>query len=473
MTLLRMLPGVTAVAVLLFASSLPAQNPRSGGQSGSRAQAPQTSRQPQLPPIQKLESLQPDLKKALEDWHESSRQIRELHGEHRRFVYDYTFGTEKRAHGKFYYRSPDHGRIDLLPLNPPPKTKQKKKHPGTGMEVEFTARPESTTQRWICDGERIMAIDDDAKTAEEHPLPDKARGEHIMDGPLPFLFGMPPEKAVNRYYLRLEGDPTGKKHYAILVVPRWRQDAANYRWARIHIEKSTMLPMAVQLMDPARTRETVFTFPKVTKNPRSLNPLRLFGGGDPFRPNLSRYKIQRLQAQLDPPGKKLVPSVEGFDYREAQKIMERSGYRVTFHRGEPASHKQLVYRVAKQNPQPKTELPPNGVVRLTLFTQPISQTGGERPANQQTKASGIARCPNLSGLYWKDAEKHLKAAGIKVRFLKGKLAQSKKDYFRVYAQSPQPGTAMKTSEAVTLTLYVTPEIDAARKKPPVRSPRSN
>ncbi|HAD58541.1 MAG TPA: hypothetical protein DCG12_04810, partial [Planctomycetaceae bacterium] len=50
-------------------------------------------------------------------------------------------------------------------------------------------------QRWICDGKQLISIDDKQKEAQIHLLPPEMRGDNIMNSPLPFLFGLPPEKA--------------------------------------------------------------------------------------------------------------------------------------------------------------------------------------------------------------------------------------------------------------------------------------
>ncbi|HUG18784.1 MAG TPA: hypothetical protein VMM56_07380, partial [Planctomycetaceae bacterium] len=55
----------------------------------------------------------PQLEKILKDWENKTKGITKLSGTHRRFVYDFVFEVEKRADGKFYYESPDKGRIDI------------------------------------------------------------------------------------------------------------------------------------------------------------------------------------------------------------------------------------------------------------------------------------------------------------------------------------------------------------------------
>ena len=224
-----------------------------------------------------------------------------------------------------------------------------------------------------------------------YPIPKAAQGINIMDGPLPFLFGMPPEKAVARFKLRLESITA--RHFDLLAVPRWQQDVANYKWARIRIERKTMLPMAVQMLDTARTRETVYTFPKVEKNPKPSLLARgtlfqkIFGSNDPFRPNLKGYDIQgatrpgaNKPGAARPPGNPAlqgnrIPSVIGLNYKQAEQVLKARGYTVKFYRGEPAINADLKFKVAKQDPKPREPGENGQLVKVTLFTEPIQQAG--------------------------------------------------------------------------------------------------
>lgn len=435
----------------------------------------QPARNPAPKPIdaaKELAALPKDLQTVLQEWYESSRKIEKLHGEHCRFIYNYTFGVEERAVGKFYYEAPSRGRIDLAPKPGIQKdTFFTKKHPETGEAIKFEVKPE-TEERWICDGTQILVIDDPQKTVQQFPIPKAAQGINIMDGPLPFLFGMPPEKAVARFKLRLESMTA--RHFDLLAVPRWQQDVANYKWARIRIERKTMLPMAVQMLDTARTRETVYTFPKVEKNPKPSLLARgalfqkIFGSSDPFRPNLKGYDIQAATqvaakpGAASPPGNpvlqgNLVPSVIGLDYKQAEQILKARGYTVKFFKGEPAINADLKFKVANQNPRPREPGENGQLVKVTLYTEPIQQTGATAPKlpgkPAAPKGNGI---PNVVGLPWTEAEKVLKARGLTVKFRRGRAAIRKGDVFRVYDQSPKEATAVAKGETIYLTLFTKP-----------------
>ena len=416
---------------------------------------------------QEVAAVQPDpqaaqLDQILTEWHKQSVGIKRLEGEHVRIIYDYVFGVATRAEGKFYYEAPDKGRIDLVPDKQGQGKKFPKINPSTNKKVELTAQPDQP-ERWICDGKQVLVIDEVQKSAQQFPLPPAARGNNIMDGPLPFLFGMPPEKAKQRYRMKLL--QANAKDIDIIVYPRWKQDLANYKWARIRIERGTMLPMAVQMLDPAGSRETVYTFPRVAKNPKKgWIPNFIWKEKDVFKPDLSKYNIQAAEVAPNqlaekepavvPNRRQLVPAVVGFEFKKAEALLQKSGYTVKMLRGEPAKRSELTYRVQKQTPAPKTAVQNGSVVALTLYMPAIQQTSGDvvRPVV----------LPKVLGAHWKDAEKTLKAAGVVLKFRRGRVATNPGDVFKVYDQKPVAGTTVKEGDTVTLTVFITQEL--AQKK---------
>jgi hypothetical protein len=226
-----------------------------------------------------------------------------------------------------------------------------------------------------------------------------------------------------------------------------------------------MLPMAVQMLDPAGSRETVYTFPRVAKNPKKgWIPNFIWKEKDVFKPDLSKYNIQAAEVAPNqlaekepavvPNRRQLVPAVVGFEFKKAEALLQKSGYTVKMLRGEPAKRSELTYRVQKQTPAPKTAVQNGSVVALTLYMPAIQQTSGD-----------VARpvvLPKVLGAHWKDAEKTLKAAGVVLKFRRGRVATNPGDVFKVYDQKPVAGTTVKEGDTVTLTVFITQEL--AQKK---------
>lgn len=370
------------------------------------------------PDVLRVNNVPPDLMKILKDWEISSAKIKKLEGKHRRWEYDYVFKVLKRNTGVFYYEAPDKGRIDLEPVpnpdppkgvkNPPPPVERDKKHWLTGKEMDFEISP-GPAERWYCNGQLITQVDDQSKTATQMVIPVQAQGEHISDGPLPFLFGMPAAKAIQRYDMKLVSEDKKTSKAWIEARPRWQSDRSNYQLATIILDLKTFLPDAVRLIDPAGTKETAFKFGELEVNSKSIT--KLFRG-DPFKFSDRNYKIitkapvderaeqdellvgngKVTQAGATKPAEKgsaktttpsantktkptapappRVPSVVGMDWKKARQILEALNYKVSFQKGLEANRDEEVHRVERQEPNPRANLAEGETVTLWLYIAP-------------------------------------------------------------------------------------------------------
>ena len=330
------------------------------GSSQNTGPGKQTRRlpRPQKTPVLQLQNLPPELEKILADWEIASAKIKKLQGEHYRYVYDYVFMVEKRSQGLFYYEAPDKGRIDLVGRKVRSGTVAVKLDPNTGKQVKLKVEADRP-EKWICDGQQISMVNVIDKTVERFPIPPENKGASIIDGPLPFLFGMPAEKAKRRYFLKLLKSPSQSQIW-LEARPRWRQDAVNYRQAKVILDKKTFLPVAVQLIDPPGTKETVFTFLNLEPNKRR----RIFGG-NPFNPWLRGYRIvQKIN----------MPSLVGFHWKKAEELMTKAGCKIKWQRGNAAIRKELVFVVYDQQPSAGTPLTKDQQVMLTLYDKQAVRT---------------------------------------------------------------------------------------------------
>lgn len=353
-------------------------------QGGAAAEPrPPAGRPPQV------QQLSPRLEKILVEWSNATRKIEKLEGHHYKYEYDSVFGVEKRAEGQFYYEAPDKGRIDIKP-RPIGKDETSRRVDKAG--TPFKLQPEKAT-RWVCTGNNILQIDDESKKVQYLPIPPENRGQRIMDGPLPFLFGMPPEMAKRRYRLELVeilNPEMRKDHVQLKAIPLWQQDAANYKEARVILNTKTWLPHAVQLIDPTGNLETVYTFYSLEINKKSL----LFPK-NPFDLKFRDYKIEMVGGQSSDapeqsPGQRPapggrapspprpatagnlrpVPDVRGLPFRAAQEKLKQAGFASECHKGRVAPDEKYVYRVERQSPGPNGQLAAGGTVELTLYVKP-------------------------------------------------------------------------------------------------------
>ncbi|WP_299463511.1 PASTA domain-containing protein [uncultured Gimesia sp.] len=325
------------------------------------------------------EVLPKDLENILEKWAVESGKINKLEGSHTRYWYDDVFQVEKLSKGKFYYEQPDKGRIDITGEEVP-KGAQGKKRNAKGQPYQL--KP-GDNERWICDGNRIFSINEDDKSYEVYPIPLGARGANIMEGPLPFLFGMPAAVAKKRYFLKLlEHSP---QRIIIAVKPRRQSDAANYSEAKVMLDSNTYLPHAVQLIHPGGNQSTVYTFQDVVAN-KSRGLIGGLFGKDPFVPDLDKYRLQgkvpavaennnmERPIQNAQPVQQVtfkVPLMIGKDYKTAQKMLEQMGFKTKLLPGKPVTEAgQLKYHVYLQKPQAGTPAMKGELVQLVLYTEP-------------------------------------------------------------------------------------------------------
>jgi TIGR03009 family protein len=333
----------------------------------------------------------PRIEALLEEWSQRTKEIQKLQGHHLRATRDFSFGSESWAEGQFYVETPDKGRIDVRPYGRKLPDKTVPRTAPNGRTVHLTVQRDSKTDRWICDGKEIKAIDDDNKTYEAVKIPPNQRGENIMDGPLPFLFGMPPEKAKARYQFKLINET--EKSYAIQVRPNWKQDAVDWTQAELLLDRKTCLPREVHLHDAAGTKETVYIFSDL-----QVNRIRIFFWTNPFDPPLTIAGYKRSVHNTPPAGPNSdpiaaskMPTVIGTPFKSIKGKFESLGHDVKYVRGNPATAPEQVYCVEQQQPQPNAPLDANATIILTLYdkmppNQPQSNRSEYRNDGTRTTA---------------------------------------------------------------------------------------
>jgi TIGR03009 family protein len=332
----------------------------------------------------------PRIDSLLEEWSHHTKEIKRLQGSHLRATRNFTFGTESWAEGRFYVETPDKGRFDLQPYSKKLPYKSVSRPGPKGAEFTLSLQCDSKHDRWICDGKEIKAISDDDKTVEVVKIPPSQRGENIMDGPLPFLFGMPPEKAKARYRFKLLGQ--NNRGYAIQVRPNWKQDAVDWAQAELLLDRKTFLPQEVHLHDAPGTTETVYIFREL-----DVNRIRIFFWQNPFDPPLFTYKRsvhntpptgEGRAPSIDPLSENRMPSLIGMTYdalKPVKKRFESLGYSVKLQRGNPAAVAQLVYVVEQQEPPKGAPLDPKSPIVLTLYDK---LTANPDPRVNRTETPG-------------------------------------------------------------------------------------
>jgi hypothetical protein len=377
--------------------------------------------------IQEVPAMSPELQRELDRllqvWSEASAKIERLQGKHVRIVYDSVFQTERQAEGEFAYQKSDKGRINLIPIAVTPElvaarekevkdARAQKRPPQVRTKVR-TSEPYETNEpyeliadrpeQWSCDGERIFSLDMEKSEATVAQLPVDMRGGNIMDSPLPFLFGMPPVEAKRRFSMGFRSgkfDPSTGKAY-LTIYPRLPQDAANWSKAELILDLKTFLPSAVQLVDPAGTKITVYKFRDCVKNQSTFVGI-LTGSNPRFTPDLKNFNVHTVGAENDvtpaPQGDPAMQqqealvgkisgdpglvNVTGVFHKDAVLQLQRQGLKrdtadkannqILLETGPVATRKEDVYTVKAQEPPAGSPLKPGMRVKLTIWMDPAA-----------------------------------------------------------------------------------------------------
>lgn len=225
----------------------------------SQAQGPTEQQGPPQaprPPFTLTKEEEAQLDVALQAWQQHSDRVRNFRSNFVRFDYDLVFGAPDKP------RFIDRGAIAFGA-------------PDKGMFSVEKPRPEY----WISDGKAIFEYDYSKQRITEYKLPPELQGKQITNGPLPFLFGAPASQLKHRYYLRLITPPNlAGKEIWLQAVPRFQQDAANFRCAELILSAETMNPIALQVHQPGGKNRAAYKFENVVVN----DPLGWLKG-DPFR----------------------------------------------------------------------------------------------------------------------------------------------------------------------------------------------
>ena len=228
-----------------------------------RNPAPVNKPFPQLTPAQQAE-----LDAVLTRWEEASRKQKRITIEFNRFEFKPAFAPANNP------RAPvriNQGRADFDASG---KWMWKIDQDWDNGKFVESAIPE----HMVCDGQAIYEYDKANTRVTKHVMSDEMKNENMVRAMLPFLFSTDMSKLKNRYFLSLlpQSDPNA---VCIQAEPRYQNEAANFRYARMMLDLKKMEPTGMQIVLPNGTDSFSYQFTKVEINPR--NPTELFS--DPFK----------------------------------------------------------------------------------------------------------------------------------------------------------------------------------------------
>ena len=228
-----------------------------------------------------------EMKALLSEWEEKTKDINSLSCSFTRYEYDKVFAKETRSVGTIYFQNPDKGRIDFEPAGKALMALSSGHRDDQNKPFRVVA---GDLTQWICTGKWIYVLNNAAKSYDRVEIPPEMQGQNITRSPLPFIFGMKAQDAMNRFALRLgdmhnpdgahltgDGKPM-RRQLHIVANPFDPNVAREYTQAEILLNPETFLPMSLRTIDPAGNKETVYLF-----DPKSLNVGGGWGLKNPFK----------------------------------------------------------------------------------------------------------------------------------------------------------------------------------------------
>jgi TIGR03009 family protein len=236
--------------------------PNSQAQPGAPVQPPA----PQMPPGFPLNTLQQTaIDQVLDAWQAESGKVNTFSCPFDRLEYDAAFGPRingqlaplSKNKGELSYSKPDKGSFQVTKIYsykefPPPADQ-----PQAPKRGDWVEQPNAIGEHWVCDGKSVYEFRSytDPKQVVERPLPPRAPGESILDGPLPFLFGAESAKLKQRYWMKIDesqrNSPAPNPNQIWLTAwPKFQEQAANFRQVDVILDRTRLLPEAMSVTLP-------------------------------------------------------------------------------------------------------------------------------------------------------------------------------------------------------------------------------
>jgi TIGR03009 family protein len=142
-------------------------------------------------------------------------------------------------------------------------------------------------KKWICDGTSLYEYSFVKKELVQHVLPPEERGQAILNGPLPFIFGAKAATLKQRYWIRALPSPSRDQIW-LQAFPKYGIDASNFCRAEMIVSAKDMHPIGIQMLQPNRKTQESYAFSNIVVNKKKSFVDNLVGRNGPFYPELPR-----------------------------------------------------------------------------------------------------------------------------------------------------------------------------------------
>jgi TIGR03009 family protein len=171
------------------------------------------------------------------DWEAKMKAVTSLKAQVSRQTEDPAFRTRTIFEGEAKYKKPNLAILDM----------------------RMRGRPD-WIEKFVCTGNFVYQFVQDSKELRVHDLSPKP-GQMSDDNFLSFLFEIKAAEAKKRYELSLFKEPDAYYYY-LKIVPRSPADRAEFQEAKLALNRVTMLPRTLILIDPA-SRKTQWDIPVI------------------------------------------------------------------------------------------------------------------------------------------------------------------------------------------------------------------
>jgi TIGR03009 family protein len=220
---------------------------------------------PATPPFNVEPLEQQFVLQTLQEWERTSASVQTFSSEFERWEYNNVFGPGKdiplvKSTGNLSFSKPDKGSFKVEKINR--WTKVDPKNTAADAPSDWIHQPHEIGEHWVCDGKAVYQYNHRDKQLEVLTIPEEMRGQGIVDGPLPFLFGAKANELMTRYWIRTE--QSGPAEIWLKAYPRRLSDAANYKSVDVMLDRKSMQPTAIRVELPSGEEQHLYMF----KNPK-------------------------------------------------------------------------------------------------------------------------------------------------------------------------------------------------------------
>jgi TIGR03009 family protein len=259
---------VAAIAVVcLAARGLTAQQApvaNGGGPQTAPTTAPgidPNAGQPPAAPFQLNEHEQQFVLQTLQMWEQESAKVNTFNADFERWEYDAVFGPGAntpmiKAAGTLSFSKPDKGSFKIEKINR--WTKKDPQSTAANAPGDWVHQTEEIGEHWVCDGKAVYEYQHRDKQLVVTTIPPEMRGQNIVEGPLPFLFGAKADRLMSRYWIRVK--QSNETDIWLEAYPRWQNDAANYSSVDVMLDRKSMQPKAIQVNLPGGQQRHAYMF---------------------------------------------------------------------------------------------------------------------------------------------------------------------------------------------------------------------